>query len=418
VRSGEFCGEIAPDSLPAWQASYRAFALEAAALAAQGAELFVVGTELASMSTAQYADYWVSLIAEARESFDGLITYAANHDEYQDLPASIIGALDLVGVDAYFQLPAGSCPSVSALVGAWRPPVDDLARWQASHGKPVLITEVGYPSTVGCGEAPWRQDPEAAYSECYQARAFQAASDAIGWQPWLAGSLVWHWDPHPPHPSARIRAYSPQYKLGQDVLAEVWAGLPGAGEDESLFGFERGAMCFVPQTYVDSRGITEVAASRGPASAGVGALRLDCGLVGGHPNLSKGEAFVDLRYIGIAETEGQPLDLSGSRVTAKAYCPAGSLGDPSHPNGLVLWAKSAPGGASKYGSWQNVQEGQWIALELTLDKADPVDGWLDPLFEPAAIELVGVKVGVGGASSAQYAGPIYLDELRIEGLPR
>ncbi|MDX1741875.1 MAG: hypothetical protein R3178_11300, partial [Rhodothermales bacterium] len=69
-----------------WESSYREFILHYADLATRiGADIFVVGTELATAAVDR-PHFWEGLIQEVRGRFTGKLTYAANwYREYQSI---------------------------------------------------------------------------------------------------------------------------------------------------------------------------------------------------------------------------------------------------------------------------------------------------------------------------------------------
>ena len=200
-------------------AAYRRMVEHYADLAQQvDADLFVVGSELASMSSDDGA--WRALIADVRARFDGQITYAANWvQEAEKVP--FWDVLDAVGIDAYMPLtPKDADPSVTQLEAGWQP---WITRMQALHdrtGKPVLVTELGYTSRVGTAQAPAEQG-DGAVSLTAQANAYEAAFSQLGHRDWVSGIAIWDW-------SADGRQspgdYSPQGKPAEAVLARWYGG--------------------------------------------------------------------------------------------------------------------------------------------------------------------------------------------------
>jgi hypothetical protein len=174
------------------------------------------------------------------------------------------------------------------------------------------------------------------------------------------------------------------------------------------------------QTYVDSQAISHVSITTTcPPYEGQGSLALTVDLIGGHPNKSNGETFVDLRYHPpLMESTcclSTPLNLEGIQVSAQVFCPAGSRGDPSRPNGLQLFAKSIDSSDnwwSFYGDWHNIQENLWNEVTMTPSTVTPPEGYKDPLFDPTQIVALGLKIGAGGGSTATFSGTCCLDNVR------
>lgn len=224
VRDGTFRGEIAPRDRAAWHAAHRRMVAHYAELARQGgAELLVVGSELASMSGDEEA--WRATIATARERFDGRLAYAANWVQEAER-IRFWDALDVVGVDAYMPLtPDDPDPSVEELVRAWRPWVRRLERLAARTGKPVRLTELGYASRLGTAQAP-AVEGDGPVDEGAQARAYEAAFQAVGRREAIAGADVWDWSADG---YVEPGNYSPQGKRAEAVLARWWGGSTASG---------------------------------------------------------------------------------------------------------------------------------------------------------------------------------------------
>lgn len=173
------------------------------------------------------------------------------------------------------------------------------------------------------------------------------------------------------------------------------------------------------ETYPGSQAVSQVAITTTNPYEGQGALALAVNLIGGDPNHGSGETFVDLRYhpprMESTCCLSSPLDLAGSEVSAQVYCPAGSRGDPSKPNGLQLFARSADADGnwwSFYGSWHDIREGAWNTVTMTPGPTAPPGGYKDPLFDPARLVALGLKIGAGDGSTAEFHGPCWLDNVR------
>ena len=179
----------------AWEAGYRAFALFWAEQAAEvGADVFVVGTELAGSAEARES-FWRGLVRDVRAVYPGRVTYAANWDRYDRV--AFWDALDLVGVQAYFPVAGRGGPAAE-----WTRHRDGLTALAARAGRPVLFTEVGYRPSADAAHEPWLWDSDAAPDPALQARLYAALFEATWAEPWFEGVLVWKWSPPAP-PGAR-----------------------------------------------------------------------------------------------------------------------------------------------------------------------------------------------------------------------
>jgi len=219
----EWRGTITPaDGLDAWFASYRRFVLPLARLAQDvGAERFVVGSELSSLE--RYEDRWRALISELRGQFKSTLTYSANWDH-----AHAVGfwdALDEVGLTAYFPLDSDS-DSVSerlldgALARAWQNPRSEIDVLARRVGKPVLITEVGYPSQRSAAEHPWDDTSSTQIDLHLQKRLYRSFCDAFAKTPSVSGFYVWNWFGFG---GPRDMGFTPRGKPAASELAQCFA---------------------------------------------------------------------------------------------------------------------------------------------------------------------------------------------------
>jgi hypothetical protein len=229
VQDGSWRGTIHPRSASAWFASYAAFITRYAALAeANRVEMLCIGTELATLTDARYASEWAAVIAEIRAAYHGTLVYAANANAPGDEFTSVAfwDLVDLMGLDVYTPLTASDSPSVAELVAGWssnRYGEDMLAayrNWQASHGKPVIFTEIGYRSADGTNQAPYDFTFVSGYDPREQADCYQAAFEVWSRESaWMKGVFWWDWAV--PAPAADDTDYTPRDKPAEDVL-RLW----------------------------------------------------------------------------------------------------------------------------------------------------------------------------------------------------
>lgn len=189
-KIGEWRGTLAPADPEAWWASYRRFILHYAALAKdEGAGLFSVGSELASLEREEAR--WRALIAEVRGVFPGKLLYSANWDHYEPVP--FWDALDYVGLTGYYELVSTNDATEEAMRAAWIRIRDGLTRWQAGVGRPLVFTEIGYPSIDGGARQPWNYTAVGAVDHEEQRRAYAAFRAAWEGHPALGGVFFWNW---------------------------------------------------------------------------------------------------------------------------------------------------------------------------------------------------------------------------------
>lgn len=210
THAGDWRGRLAPAEPERFWAAYGA-ALDRIAVAAEsgGAARLVVGSELSSLESD--ADRWEAVIAQARTRFGGRLTYSANWDHHREVP--FWDALDEVGVSAYHPVDAGPDRAwTDALQGARA----------TADGKPLVITEYGYPALASAAERPWDETTGAPSDEALQARLYEAAHRALGCAA-PAATFAWNWfgleaDPASP--------FSPRGRPAAAILREHFATDP------------------------------------------------------------------------------------------------------------------------------------------------------------------------------------------------
>lgn len=174
-RIGEFFSEPQWDE---WFASYSLMMLTYAQLADQhGAEVLIVAAESrAAMTHTPNEARWRKLTAAVRLVFKGKLAVAANS-------VVVIGwadAVDILGFDMYsgvqhfggVPLASAEQPTVDALAGAWTGYIRWLKNVSATHGKPIMATELGYQSrprsyVSPAGSARFNPTDCSVYMKCY-----------------------------------------------------------------------------------------------------------------------------------------------------------------------------------------------------------------------------------------------------------
>ena len=195
LRGGKFSGDIQFDTEEDFQTfwrAYRQWILHYARLARNNRiDLLCIGTELRHLSTREKE--WRKLVAEIRRVYPGPLTYAANWGrEFEETP--FWDALDYIGLNNYYPLAEDGGDTSPAQLQAR---ADQLAQSVAAVAsrwkKPVLLTEVGYPSQAKAAAQPWLEDFSARSDPALQARLYEAVFQAFYKQPWFAGMYWWKW---------------------------------------------------------------------------------------------------------------------------------------------------------------------------------------------------------------------------------
>jgi hypothetical protein len=155
-------------------------------------EVLSVGTELVE-ATRHHEAEWRRLIERVRAVYDGAVVYAANWgDEAERL--SFGDALDAVGVDSYYPLSAAPNATDDDLLAGAETVGDRLQDVADRTGRPVLLTEVGFPNTAAAWVQPHRKREDNPESPTDQARATRALATALS-DTSIRGAFWWRWSP-------------------------------------------------------------------------------------------------------------------------------------------------------------------------------------------------------------------------------
>ncbi|HEV8374997.1 MAG TPA: hypothetical protein VGR38_02050 [Candidatus Polarisedimenticolia bacterium] len=231
LREGEWRGTLAPANWSAWFREYEVMISHYARLAAEEhVEYFSVGSELCS--TERMSDRWNRVIRKVRRIYPGLITYSANWDHLD--PVSFAGGLDFLGMNAYYEVGKGTGAEVAAMVDRWNEIQKGIRAWRrANGGKPLVITEVGYPSRTGAGADPWNYFGEGEPAPEEQRKCFEAFFRAWKGETMLAGVYFYLWWGEG---GPQDKDYTPRGKPAQDVIAAWYTGEAGKGGSVSPQG--------------------------------------------------------------------------------------------------------------------------------------------------------------------------------------
>lgn len=225
-RGGEWHGTVAMTNEADWAAffkNYGDFLVEHARIAQQaGADAFCIGTELKSTSGRE-AD-WRRLIARVREVYDGALTYSAAGDEWKTI--TWWGAVDCVGITAYYAVANEDNASEDAIRAGWREIYAELIPFAQRVNRPICFTELGYSVSAHAARAPWEYDVVEPNPEL-QARLFRVAIEEARRSGVVDGILLWKWFTLNAEEAARRErhdAFGLQWRpLALAVIREQWA---------------------------------------------------------------------------------------------------------------------------------------------------------------------------------------------------
>jgi hypothetical protein len=227
VETGGWRGEIEPGSPEGWaayQASYRAFVLTWAKLAAEaGADAFSIGVECKSWS-GRFGEFWSAFIADVRAVFPGVLTYSANWDEVEAV--LFWDQLDLIGINAFYPLASHNGATYAEYVEGALRARDGVRALAEVLELPVLFVEIGYTTRRDAAVEPWLWPDDmvnVVYDEHEQARAIAALLEAFLPEPWFAGFFVWRYYASLDDVSQEHSwGFSPHGKVAEGVLAQIF----------------------------------------------------------------------------------------------------------------------------------------------------------------------------------------------------
>lgn len=210
AKSGEWRGSLRPSDADAWWRAYEDFVRHYAALGRGRIKLFVMGSELSSMSGDECATRWASLAEELRDAGVERLAFVANHDAL-DLQAPF-EFVDVAGVSAYF-------PVSGDAARAWQGHAARLEEFAAEVARPLVIFELGFPSRRGALARPWDHVAGTPVDTGAQALGYQSATNALADAEWLEGLFFWAWYGDG---GAHDRSYSPRGKPAMRWVREFF----------------------------------------------------------------------------------------------------------------------------------------------------------------------------------------------------
>jgi hypothetical protein len=200
-KDKQWRGVIEPGDWDEWWASYETMIDRFVDVAiAADVDVLSIGSEL--NSTEDQIDRWRAIAEHVRDGFDGIITYSANWDRYHKV--DLWPLVDLISVSSYFELERDHHGApLDDLVSAWSAPRTELKAVARRWNRPLLISEIGYPSLPWANAHPWNyvagRDNEPDHelqSRCWRA-FFRAWTDTFteSESP-VIGFCGYRWDPY------------------------------------------------------------------------------------------------------------------------------------------------------------------------------------------------------------------------------
>lgn len=197
-------------------------------------EMFSVGYEM--RATEPEAEHWRAIIQKVREVYQGPLTYSSLPNEEADI--TWWDAVDFIGVDGYYNLSNSANPSETELKKGWVPYLNNLKQLSQKYNKSVILTEIGYPSTVSAAADPGNWMHGTIDLEL-QARLYKVLFEVIRENSWIRGVFIWAWDETPYQGGTCDFEHTPKGKPAENVMREFFGAptvnLPAAVPDLPVF---------------------------------------------------------------------------------------------------------------------------------------------------------------------------------------
>ncbi|MFW6058722.1 MAG: glycoside hydrolase family 113 [Phycisphaeraceae bacterium] len=182
-RGNEWRGKIQPDRWRDWWTSYKRMMHAQLDIAKEAeVDLFIIGCELLSTQKPTHEARWREIVALARENFDGPLSYSTNWDSYQTVP--FWDELDAIGISGYWDLTRNAddaaAPTAEELRARWEEIRKTVLTYADRQKRPILLTEIGYPSLPWALRDPWNYvNPDGLTADHEaQARGYRSFLDA------------------------------------------------------------------------------------------------------------------------------------------------------------------------------------------------------------------------------------------------
>ncbi len=217
-----------------WFASYRDYINHFAAFSQEaGVDMLCIGIEMGGVTHREQD--WRRVIQEVRERFKGPITYSSLSTQSWGLPHGEENrikwwdAVDYIGVSAYYELTKKNDPTVAEIKAAWtdRGHIALLENLSKKFNKPIIFTEIGYPSYDGGNKLPAGGLKTAPLDLQEQADCYQAALEVMLEKPWMKGIFWFQWIASSFAPSGPTdTGLTPRGKPAEEVLKRFYLAEP------------------------------------------------------------------------------------------------------------------------------------------------------------------------------------------------
>jgi hypothetical protein len=146
------------------------------------------------------------------------MVYAPNWgEEFENL--TFWDAFDFISVNSYYPLSTEEAPTERDLRKGAEQAVKRMEEVYRRHKKPIVVTEIGFPSTNQPWKSPWLENRESGVNLADQARCYEAVCRALDGKEWFRGIYWWKWPSYLDGGGSDPRGFSPSGKPASEVVA-------------------------------------------------------------------------------------------------------------------------------------------------------------------------------------------------------
>lgn len=130
-------------------------------------------------------------------------------------------------MQAYFPVSNTENPTIADLEAGWQRVVAELRAYSLEQNRNILFTELGYNQSYTAAAQPWDYGIDDEGAQAIQQLCWISALDAIAREPYIVGSLLWKWFPHPRPIGRNFQLATPPIMR---IIADAWQGAVPAME--------------------------------------------------------------------------------------------------------------------------------------------------------------------------------------------
>jgi len=183
---------------------------------------FCVGIELMHTTTKEHEKEWREVIRNVRSIYHGSLVYAANWwQEFEQI--TFWDDLDYIGLNCYFPLSKKDRVTLDDLKQGIKKVIPVIAGVADTYKKRVIITEIGFTSSVKNWQNPHERKRGAPVDLEDQVISYKAAFETLWSQKWLAGIFWWKWPTYLENGGPRHNGFTPNAKPAEQVVKQWYS---------------------------------------------------------------------------------------------------------------------------------------------------------------------------------------------------